>query len=269
MLRDVSERVIVASKGRLDRAVPQAKRAAAGLPSHATSTADEFMEATLDIWTLPTESATRVGHPAPFPVELPQRLIELFTYEGDVVLDPFMGSGTTAVAATRTGRHFLGYDTDPEYVEIALKRVAEESAAVPAIVLPGGGNKATDVAATMLTDAGFVDLREKPTSRSGAAFAFSARDHSGTRWLIDVVGGFTTGASGLRRSDALWRCIGQATVVCAEDPAARVLVLTTELPKLRSAGAKALDAIVGTTIVDALRLDDPATPARLAELSAR
>ena len=64
----------------------------------------------------------RVGHPAPFPVELPQRLIDLYTYEGDVVLDPFMGSGTTAVAAVRLGRRYLGYDTDEAYVDIARRR---------------------------------------------------------------------------------------------------------------------------------------------------
>ena len=84
------------------------------------------MEATTDVWELPTESARRVGHPAPFPVELPQRLIELYTYPGDLVLDPFMGSGSTAVAAVRTGRHYVGYDTDPEYVEAATARVDAE-----------------------------------------------------------------------------------------------------------------------------------------------
>ena len=64
---------------------------------------DEFMEATVDVWEIPPESASRVGHPAPFPVALPERLIHMNTYEGELVLDPFMGSGTTAVAAVRTG----------------------------------------------------------------------------------------------------------------------------------------------------------------------
>ena len=95
----------------------------------ATTTADEFMDATLDVWELAPESATRVGHPAPFPVELPQRLIDLYTYRDDVVLDPFMGSGTTAVAAVRTGRHYLGYDTDEGYARAARERVAAEVAA--------------------------------------------------------------------------------------------------------------------------------------------
>ena len=125
-LRDLTERVIVAAKGRFDRAVPRAKRAQLGLPSDDTITKDEFMEATLDVWDIPAESASRVGHPAPFPVELPQRLIELYTYRGDLVIDPFMGSGTTAVAAVRTGRHFVGFDTDRSYVQAAKERVRVE-----------------------------------------------------------------------------------------------------------------------------------------------
>ena len=70
------------------------------------------MEATLDVWEIRPESATRVGHPAPFPVELPARLIQLYTYEDDLVLDPFMGSGTTLVAAAAADRRGAGYDID-------------------------------------------------------------------------------------------------------------------------------------------------------------
>jgi DNA modification methylase len=102
VLRDLTERVIVASKGRFDRAVPAKHRARGGLPSEGSMTREDFMENTLDVWEIPAESATRVGHPAPFPVELPARLIELYTYRGDLVLDPFAGSGTAAVAAIRT-----------------------------------------------------------------------------------------------------------------------------------------------------------------------
>ena len=94
VLRDLTERVVIASKGRFDRALPAAERASRGLPSEGTISVDEFMEATTDVWEIPTESATRVGHPAPFPVELPQRLINLYTYPGDLVLDPFMGAWT-------------------------------------------------------------------------------------------------------------------------------------------------------------------------------
>lgn len=126
VLRDLTERVVVASKGRFNRALSRAERAGRGLPYEDTIERDEFMESTLDVWRIPTASATRVGHPAPFPVELPRRLIELYTYRSDVVLDPFMGSGSTAVAAVRSGRHYLGYETDPAYVELATARAAKE-----------------------------------------------------------------------------------------------------------------------------------------------
>ncbi|MDE0494919.1 MAG: site-specific DNA-methyltransferase [Acidimicrobiaceae bacterium] len=126
VLRDLTERVVIASKGRFDRAVPAAQRALRGLPSEGTAPVDEFLEATTDIWEIPAASATRVGHPAPFPVELPQRLIDLYTYRGDLVLDPFMGSGTTAVAAVRTGRHYVGFDTDVSYIALANERISSE-----------------------------------------------------------------------------------------------------------------------------------------------
>ena len=183
VLRDLTERVVVASKGRFDRAVPRTDREAAGLPHQATATADEFMEATLDVWELAPESATRVGHPAPFPVELPQRFIELYTWRDDVVLDPFMGSGSTAVAAVRTGRHFLGYDTDPAYVEAARARVAAERAggARPPGADPGG-DKAVAAAATLLSAAGFaVDAgaRRKSGGVDVTLVATDARGGSG------------------------------------------------------------------------------------------
>jgi len=126
VLRDISERVVVASKGRFDRAPGIEARRAAGRPHLATITTEEFLDATLDVWDIRPESARRVRHPAPFPVELPQRLIELYTFRDDLVVDPFLGSGTTAVAAVRTGRRFVGYDTDPGYMAIAEARVAEE-----------------------------------------------------------------------------------------------------------------------------------------------
>ncbi|HTT86932.1 MAG TPA: site-specific DNA-methyltransferase, partial [Acidimicrobiales bacterium] len=112
VLRDVTERVVIASKGRFDRALPRTRRVQRGLPAEASVSKDEFVEATTDVWEIPAERATRVGHPAPFPVELPLRLIELYTYRDDLVLDPFMGSGSTGVAAVRAGRRFVGYDTE-------------------------------------------------------------------------------------------------------------------------------------------------------------
>ena len=126
VLRDLTERIVIASKGRFDRAEEARARAAARLPSADSISPDEFMEATTDMWEILPESARRVGHPAPFPVELPERLIGLYTYPGDLVLDPFMGVGSTAVAAVRTGRHYVGFDTDASYVVAARQRVIEE-----------------------------------------------------------------------------------------------------------------------------------------------
>src|SRR5215217_147155 len=104
VLRDISERVIVASKGRFDRAKSVKQRAEARLPHESTMLTEDFMALTLDIWPIPPESARRVGHPAPFPVELPEQLIRLYTFEDDLVLDPFMGSGS-AGSPLRRLRH--------------------------------------------------------------------------------------------------------------------------------------------------------------------
>src|SRR6202035_1528418 len=109
VLRDLTERVVISSKGRFDRVAP-APALGDGARGAISVTKDEFMAATTDVWEIPSERATRVGHPAPFPVELPLRLIELYTFRDDLVLDPFMGSGTTAVAAVRSGRRYAGYD---------------------------------------------------------------------------------------------------------------------------------------------------------------
>jgi modification methylase len=117
-LRDVHEYILVFSKGTFSRKKP------AGSPD--TISRDEFLETTKSVWTFPTETARKVGHPAPFPVELPRRLIQLYTFAGDLVLDPFMGSGQTALAALRSGRHFVGYDTDPGYVRLAEERIKVE-----------------------------------------------------------------------------------------------------------------------------------------------
>ncbi|MDQ3306110.1 MAG: site-specific DNA-methyltransferase [Actinomycetota bacterium] len=122
-IRDVSERIILASKGRFDRALTRAQRSARDLPHESTISAEEFMALTLDVWRFPTASARRIGHPAPFPIELPRRVIELLTYRGDTVLDPFMGSGQVALAAIDTGRHYVGFDLDDGYVELARRRL--------------------------------------------------------------------------------------------------------------------------------------------------
>jgi site-specific DNA-methyltransferase (adenine-specific) len=114
-LRDVHEYILVFSKGSM-------RREKEGRES--TIARDEFLEYTKSVWSFPTESAKRVGHPAPFPEELPYRLIQLYTFEGDVVLDPFCGSGTTCIAALKTGRHYVGFDINEEYVNLAKDRIS-------------------------------------------------------------------------------------------------------------------------------------------------
>jgi site-specific DNA-methyltransferase (adenine-specific) len=115
-LRDTHEYILVFSKGSFSRA-------AGGRQD--TISKEEFLACTKSVWEFPAESANRVWHPAPFPPELPHRCIQLYTFQGDFVLDPFCGVGSTCVAALRAGRHFLGYDTSKEYVDAALKRIDE------------------------------------------------------------------------------------------------------------------------------------------------
>jgi len=117
-LRDVHEYIMIFSKDTFSRRKAKEKKD--------TIIREEFLEWTKSVWSFPAESATRIGHPAPFPVELPLRLIKLYTFEGDVVLDPFIGSGTTAIASLRTGRCFVGYDNKEEFVELANKRIITE-----------------------------------------------------------------------------------------------------------------------------------------------
>lgn len=117
-LRDAHEYILVFSKGSYRRERIEGRRD--------TISKEEFLEFTKSVWEFPAESARRVGHPAPFPVELPYRLIQLYSYEGEVVLDPFMGSGQTALAALKSGRHYVGYETNPDYVRHARARIAEK-----------------------------------------------------------------------------------------------------------------------------------------------
>lgn len=121
-LRDVHEYILVYSKGVFK--LPRTKEEKAGARAD-TIDKKEFVELTKSIWRFPTVSAKRVGHPAPFPVELPRRCIEMYTFAGDVVLDPFLGSGQTAIAALQTGRRYIGIDLSEEYCELAEQRIAE------------------------------------------------------------------------------------------------------------------------------------------------
>ena len=92
-----------------------------------TITRDQFLDWTKSVWTFPAVSAKKIGHPAPFPEELPHRLIQLYSFKNDIVLDPFCGSGTTCLAALRNNRYYIGYEINPEYVELANKRISERT----------------------------------------------------------------------------------------------------------------------------------------------
>lgn len=116
VLRDTHEYILIFSKGAFARKKEADKED--------TITKEQFMEWTKSVWEITPESAKKVGHPAPFPVELPYRLIQLFSFKGDVVLDPFMGSGTTAIAALKSERKFIGYELNPDYLQAAEARIA-------------------------------------------------------------------------------------------------------------------------------------------------
>ncbi len=116
-LRDIHEYILVFSKGMFRRKNDSRRQS--------TISREEFLEFTKSVWTFSAESAHRVGHPAPFPIELPYRLLQLYTFEGEVILDPFIGSGQAAIAAIKTNRHYVGYDISEEYVRLAERRIKE------------------------------------------------------------------------------------------------------------------------------------------------
>jgi DNA modification methylase len=249
VLRDMTERVIIASKGRFARAVSLKDRRTRDLPHESTLANDEFVDVTRDVWRIDAESATRIGHPAPFPVELPRRLIDLYTYRGDIVVDPFAGSGSTLVAAARTGRIGVGYDTDEQYVELAQKRLDAElhrstarASAISKIEALADspsdqlellaqmppedrqehfqaravreGKRAQDIAKQRLQAAGFV-VDEKKKHPSGIIeFNFQITSPDGARqWWVDVSGAFTTSRPGLVRIDTVWKLLGRLHVL--------------------------------------------------------
>lgn len=113
-LRDVHEYILVFSKDKFRRIKNRKED---------TISRDEFLDFTKSVWEFPAESARRVGHPAPFPVELPYRCIQLYTFKNEVVIDPFCGVGSACIAALKANRHFIGVDNNPEYVEKARKRI--------------------------------------------------------------------------------------------------------------------------------------------------
>jgi DNA modification methylase len=249
VLRDVTERVVVASKGRFDRARSLADRAAAGLPHESEILAEDFMASTLDVWAMPSESARRVGHPAPFPVELPEQLIRLYTFTNDLVLDPFMGSGSALVAAAQLGRRFIGYDIDPEYVELARQRVS-------AIDVEPAPEECTPE--QILVDAGFtVTARRRRVRGTGVSVDFVATDAAGEDWYFDVAGPHVTHRGGMLRPDVVWRSLGRGHALRGK--VSPYVLLTTALPRrpsegdsgLRSAGREAVFDVIDLLSADA------------------
>jgi len=119
-LRDVHEYILIFCKQTFKRQNP--------FKRENTITKEEFLEYSKSVWNFTAESARRIGHPAPFPVELPRRLIQLYTFKNEIVLDPFIGSGQTAIAASGSDRHFIGYEIDANYVELANRRIKESQA---------------------------------------------------------------------------------------------------------------------------------------------
>ena len=115
VLRDFHEYILIFSKESYSKNKSQEKRDTIGR--------DEFIQWTKSIWTFSAVNAKRIGHPAPFPIELPHRLINLYTYEGDVVLDPFCGSGTTCIAAAQNKRNYIGYDIEEKYIQLSRNRL--------------------------------------------------------------------------------------------------------------------------------------------------
>ena len=123
-LRDIHEYILVFSKGSFK--LPRTNDEKANGREN-TIEKQEFIDLTKSIWRFPTASAKRIGHPAPFPVELPRRTIEFYTFAGDIVLDPFIGAGSTAIAALETGRNYIGFDISKDYIDLANERLNQFS----------------------------------------------------------------------------------------------------------------------------------------------
>src|SRR5262245_48716892 len=258
VLRDVTERVVVASKGRFDRARSTKRRMTEGLPHESTLSTDDFLASTLDVWSIPPESARRVGHPAPFPVELPEELIRLYTFRDDLVLDPFMGSGSALVAAARLGRRFAGYDLDAEYVEIARQRVD----AVVAELRSGSNGSlrvadgAVALAEATVNAAGFrVTGRKRRIAGTGVVVDLLADDMAGRPCWFLIGGVNTSRRGGLTRTDDVMRTLGRAAALRGRGPDVPIVVLATAVPAPRSDGDAALHAAgeaIGVDVIDLL-----------------
>jgi DNA modification methylase len=279
VLRDTTERVLIASKGRFDRARTVKQREDEGLPYESTLMTEDFMELTLDLWSIPPERAHRVGHPAPFPVELPEQLIRLYTFKHDLVLDPLMGSGSALVAAAKLERRYVGYDLDPDYVKIAERRVHEALVEhEPTKVAPRKrkridppadaveedfqsratreGKAAQKLAEQVLVDTGFnITERNYRIPQTGVTINFVATDDKGDAWFFDVSGAFTSHRGGLLRTDTVWKSLGRANAIRGRLPSdIPIVFLTTHLPRHPSEGDTALRAAGPDAFFDAVEM---------------
>jgi len=240
---------------------------------------DDFMALTLDLWEIPPESAKRVGHPAPFPVELPEQLIRLYTFEDDLVIDPFMGSGSALVAAAKLNRRYAGYDLGATYVAVAEERVA---AALASATTPASENTPNDVspevgdldssedfqrratqegkaaqklAEQVLTEAGFtIAERNHRIPKTGVTINFTATDGTGETWFFDVSGAFKSHRGGLLRTDTVWKSLGRAHALRAKLGDVPLVFLTTHLPRRPSEGDTALRAAGPDAFFDAIEM---------------
>jgi site-specific DNA-methyltransferase (adenine-specific) len=113
VIRDIHEYCLVFSKDSMTKA-------SKGI---STIEKEEFMDSTLSIWNIPPARAKKIGHPAPYPTELVERFIKLYTYEKELILDPFIGSGTTAIGAINLNRNYIGYENNEEYIKLAEERI--------------------------------------------------------------------------------------------------------------------------------------------------
>lgn len=255
VIRDITERVIVASKGRFDRAKSPKERAKAGLPHESTVASDDFMALTLDLWQIAPESAKRVGHPAPFPIELPESLIALYTYRDDLVLDPFMGSGSTLAAAAKLQRRYVGFDLDPQYVEIAKARVAEVLEAQPKPTAPeptvnhtslsdkAQGQSIQNLAREVLETVGFTVMAvNKRIPKTGVVISLVAQDQKGGVWHFDIAGTNVSNRGGMQRNEVVWKSLGRAHVLRGATPATPLVFLTSQPPRRNGEGDLALRA---------------------------
>ena len=199
-------------------------------------------------------------------MELPEQLIRLYTFADDLVLDPFLGSGSTLVAAARLGRRYVGYDLDPDYVALARRRVAEVDVARRRdfTIEAARGQGGAAARRRVLAEAGFViTARKHRVAKTGVTIDFVATDDDGTTWFFDVGGPFTTYRGGLSRTDAVWKALGRASAIRGRVADVPLVLLTTSLPRRPSEGLTALRAAGPDAFFDAIELPSPDDRERL------